>query len=622
MLEPYIYQSLSSAYEEIRLLTILPGKRRRPIQGVLKHVSVADDRRPDYYTVSYVWGNPERSASLIVQESRSTARRRAPHDHARSEVALKRVGLVHRPTRWCLQVPASTEAALKRIRLDDRACTVFIDAACINQDDIIERSQQVAMMSSIYAGSMCNLVYLGELNNNYLAIRIWRTVMALSADAKRQTDGYRTLLATVTDTMTGQWKYAKYNLECEADLEAVHFVLECRWFRRLWALQEASLAPNNTALLGPLQFDLLGLLRAMVWWCHHASGQSMSDEALAGLRCLKQCHNYVDHEQGWAAGKPQYLAGLLWSATFFEKSEPRDGVYAVLGLLSTARPTALTPDYTKSLANILQTATRYAINPEGHLGSLRKLDHRLGDLQRGEIASWALRPDRQLDDKSFARELPYPFRACGNLETVSTIDVNAESGVLRLTGYVVDVVESVTEICCPNIYREKVALLAWIRAALGMYMSFPESAPNTTEKIAIALTTGGMLNRGWPKKEEDLEPLIITMDRLWAAEGTSAEDEDFCAAIWKDIESYEWIYVRNRRSLITHGGAPGLGPKEMQSGDLVVVLRGSGVPFILRPTNSGQFQLVGATYVSGAMWGEVVEVWQAASEDEDVFALV
>ncbi|KAK5744030.1 hypothetical protein LTR17_002368 [Elasticomyces elasticus] len=620
MLEPYIYQSLDSAHEEIRLLTILPGKRCRPIQGVVQHVSVAGDSRPDYYTVSYVWGKPERSASLIVQESRSTAGRRAPHDHAHRELALKRVGLVYRPTRWRLQVPASTEAALKRIRLPDRPCTVFIDAACINQDDIVERSQQVAMMRSIYARSICNLVYLGELNNNDLAIRIWRTVMALKADAERQTDGFRTLLATVTNTMTGQWKYAKYNLECEADLEAVHFVLECQWFRYSFVVVDVCAVTD--CLPGGFGFDLLGLLRAMVWWCHHASGQSMSEEALEGLRCLKQCHNYVDHEQGWAAGKPHYLAGLLWSATFFEKSEPRDGVYAVLGLLSTALPPALTPDYTKSLASILQTATRYAISPEGHLGSLRKLDHRLGDLQKGEIASWALRADRQLDDTSFARELPYPFRACGNLATIHRIDVDAESSVLQLTGYVMDVVESVTEICSPNVYREKFALLAWIRAAVGMYMSFPKSAPNTTEKIAIALTTGGMLNRGWPKKEEDLEPLIGAVDRLWAAEGKSAEDEDFCAAIWKDMESFEWIHVRNRRSLITRGGAPGLGPKEMQPGDLVVVLRGSGVPFILRPTNSGQFQLVGATYVSGAMWGEVVEVWQAAGAEEDMFALV
>ena len=43
----------------------------------------------------------------------------------------------------------------------DRTRTLWIDAVCINQADIVERSQQVAQMKDIYSNGASNLIYLG-----------------------------------------------------------------------------------------------------------------------------------------------------------------------------------------------------------------------------------------------------------------------------------------------------------------------------------------------------------------------------------------------------------------------------------------------------------------------------
>ncbi|KAF4857009.1 Heterokaryon incompatibility protein 6, OR allele [Colletotrichum siamense] len=64
-------------------------------------------------------------------------------------------------------------------------------------------------------------------------------------------------------------------------------------------------------------------------------------------------------------------------------------------------------------------------------------------------------------------------------------------------------------------------------------------------------------------------------------------------------------YALGRRFFITKKGYMGLAPLGAQSGDNVVVLFGSHVPFILRSREAGHYEVVGETYVSGIMKGEV-----------------
>ncbi|KAF5523356.1 Heterokaryon incompatibility protein 6, OR allele [Colletotrichum aenigma] len=66
-------------------------------------------------------------------------------------------------------------------------------------------------------------------------------------------------------------------------------------------------------------------------------------------------------------------------------------------------------------------------------------------------------------------------------------------------------------------------------------------------------------------------------------------------------------YALGRRFFITKKGYMGLAPIGAQTGDDVVVLFGSHVPFILRGRGSGHYEVVGETYVSGIMKGEVLK---------------
>lgn len=66
------------------------------------------------------------------------------------------------------------------------------------------------------------------------------------------------------------------------------------------------------------------------------------------------------------------------------------------------------------------------------------------------------------------------------------------------------------------------------------------------------------------------------------------------------------VSAKERRFAVTEGGFYGLGPQLMQEGDVVAVMPGLNVPFVLRPTGD-KYKLVGAAYIHGVMRGEVFD---------------
>lgn len=61
-----------------------------------------------------------------------------------------------------MDVPRSSELALRAVRLSTRSRVVWIDSICINQEDLHEKASQVANMDIVYSKGKCNIVYLGE----------------------------------------------------------------------------------------------------------------------------------------------------------------------------------------------------------------------------------------------------------------------------------------------------------------------------------------------------------------------------------------------------------------------------------------------------------------------------
>lgn len=60
----------------------------------------------------------------------------------------------------------------------------------------------------------------------------------------------------------------------------------------------------------------------------------------------------------------------------------------------------------------------------------------------------------------------------------------------------------------------------------------------------------------------------------------------------------------SRKFAVTHKARMGMVPEKAQEGDVVAVLPGGKVPFVLRLVSSGVYEVIGAAYIHGIMMGE------------------
>jgi hypothetical protein len=121
-----IYSPLSDS-NEIRLLDLQPRRPGEGIKCTMRHVKLSEN--PQYEALSYMWG---------------------PKEHSQIEID----GVV-------VEVRRNLWNALLELRHEQDARTLWIDAICINQDDISERNHQVTQMGTIYKNSVRCVAWLG-----------------------------------------------------------------------------------------------------------------------------------------------------------------------------------------------------------------------------------------------------------------------------------------------------------------------------------------------------------------------------------------------------------------------------------------------------------------------------
>lgn len=138
----YLEYPLDDAHSQIRLLIVRPGDWEDQISCDFEVVSLDDG--PVYTALSYVWGRDDL-------------------DHI---VSIGGCRIPIRPNLF---------AALRRLRAHSmgKDSIIWVDAVCINQTSIQERSSQVAMMGRIYSSCANVSVWFGELE---FASEIWPDV--------------------------------------------------------------------------------------------------------------------------------------------------------------------------------------------------------------------------------------------------------------------------------------------------------------------------------------------------------------------------------------------------------------------------------------------------------------
>jgi hypothetical protein len=125
------YQPLDTSKLEIRVITLYPGSRTTPINCSLTHITTnSKSTKPIYKALSYTWGTAEGPKTIALDGMQ-------------------------------VQVRENLWQALYHLRSEEHELMIWIDALCINQNDLQERGSQVSRMSAIYGIAKEVIVWLG-----------------------------------------------------------------------------------------------------------------------------------------------------------------------------------------------------------------------------------------------------------------------------------------------------------------------------------------------------------------------------------------------------------------------------------------------------------------------------
>ena len=124
-----MYSPLDATRKEIRLLHVHSGAWNDDVKCHLETVSLNDN--PKFNAISYVWGDPNITLPITIDGEP-------------------------------LAITRNLCNALQRLRKTDETLIIYADAACINQSDVNERSQQVQLMGEIYSSAQEVFIWLGH----------------------------------------------------------------------------------------------------------------------------------------------------------------------------------------------------------------------------------------------------------------------------------------------------------------------------------------------------------------------------------------------------------------------------------------------------------------------------
>ncbi|EMD85373.1 hypothetical protein COCC4DRAFT_75979 [Bipolaris maydis ATCC 48331] len=248
-----LYQPLDPTREEFRLLRIHPTNIPQSIISCqLFTVSLVEE--PSYKALSYEWGQRDITKPIIVNGIR-------------------------------VQVTHNLEAALQRIRQSESEVILWVDAVCINQQDLDERSTQVAMMSRLYSKTTLTYAWLGE-DDDGSAERTFSLIRGFVGDFTERVEDIDQFTIKFGKGQCDQMffclqDYVAQNLRdgksalVMSDILDMNLVFSRSYWYRTWVHQELVLPPKVSMLSGSvsISFNMMMVFGDIINWIGvHAHG--------------------------------------------------------------------------------------------------------------------------------------------------------------------------------------------------------------------------------------------------------------------------------------------------------------------------------------------------------------
>jgi hypothetical protein len=580
---------------EVRIVTVLPGRRGTAISCILTVERLDGDTIPVYDALSYACGDPELCESVQIDGKK--------HGITRN---------LFEALQWLR--PAEPDETLR----------IWIDAISIHQTDVTEKSVQVQNMDLVYVHANVTRVWLGPPTPGLEhALQTTVNLCKQPYDFQSFTQGYRCF----KDVFKRPW-YVHTLSTTNSRL-----LIPVDRFSRLWILQEVVLSKKCLAQCGNSTCDPEDLTNASKVINAHVSRDQLiqldphessriSDNALQLASSLRGTREMMKQSHGLSRG-PATLLLMLGAARRRGCTDPRDRYFGLLGILKRTNlgkeDLDLRADYAKSAASLFVEITARALcSPLGmcYLTAVhneRREQRESKEAVSSQLPSWV--PDWSTQE-AFATWGGYIYESWHTRR----LPPRTMGGSLYAEGIVVSSIgayawqHTSTELDTESLEPLGVTALK----APTVYHVPEEALARTIVADSYAEPSGDVSGTGykrWPAGDPLLryEPwcskaqVSATWHRLASGcPNKVAGAHKFPQGRWEYYRNWARTCLKDRNIYVSAGGHYVLAYSTTRPEDLITCLAGAPMPFILRQTGEG-IRMMGPAYVHGIMDGEVLK---------------
>ncbi|KAK5654223.1 hypothetical protein OQA88_7398 [Cercophora sp. LCS_1] len=697
---PTIHRPLNYADQQIRVLVITPCEQgyHGKFVGHFEYINLAksvETETTGFHALSYYWSDASAEVPFPICDGEDVP------GSARSIIGVS--GTLYKAI--CRLSSKATATGPLRI---------WIDAICINQDDLEERSQQVAMMGSIYSRAEVVHVWLDDdfVPGLDEALRLIRDIVNVNTRicpgaTQCRCQGTKHTLSTeqingiIHDAAShfvgygpevfaqhiagGHFSSAAKDAgnggEGQHDVHWAYFMqsfFHHPWFQRVWVVQEAILSPKTVVCSANEEIPweellMVNKIASMPEYAGQARWSIQTHDSMPAIwNVLTESH-----------GKgPLSILEVFLKALDLKATNPCDKLWGLLSFGHETReaakiPLLLRPDYSKPVNKVMADFTRWWILEYRSLDVLSYVhsqatrawrrtlwdqDPRIDATAAGaERPTWALATNgyAQLSHVTLRAQFPIPFSHLPLTKVPPDLDLirppsdpDTTYNPLELTlrgtrlGAILALGHPPREMVAPlpwhsdKLEKEKYKTLAAVfnrlfdpSARMGVWLLRGVNYHDEEWDPAVlhdVLECHVRAHWGYVVDEGARQHILLPQDAVGGGvvDGEGKNGEEVVGAgdgggenTYQREESYDLpacvercFFVLDTRDK-TGKGTYGLCPWTAREGDVAVLLRGGGVPYLLRPVGNaheGKYQFVGESFVEldgGAEDGSAEEVF-------------
>jgi hypothetical protein len=626
--EEFKYRPLPNEWS-IRLLEVIYPKSRDEIYCSLVVKDVRS--KPWYNCLSYTWGDPF-PAKASPRKVDWGARDYSIICNNKTLKVTKNL----RDAIWGLATSGRSGRRLHQI---------WIDAVCIDQDNIPERSAQVLQMHNIYRLAQSVIIWLGpETKSLDLAISVMHRVVSISPE-----DFSRAGMFHPDQDEPYMWmgidKIYPYEWGACDDFFAR------TWFGRAWIFQEVVVARDLIVRCGSVEipWNLVAhtswFLNASQWDTRIGQGGDEKRNTIYSARYISRARQMMQSQKRLFSKGLTYDFLLERGRSQFQASDPRDMIYAVLGCCFLKFQAEVSVDYRKSVSDVYTEATQalilfsrdlrfltavedasvrkvenlpswvpdYSIPPypiplqglhqDGKTvysaaGGTHRESFRIRQVGKTVVVS-GFRFDRIVDIGETHEELFACDTSMASLDRMlDPLDYRFITGETNIEAFWRTLVGNTESGVFPATLGLGKCFTSWVAWKMALIEKDKENTSNNTDIAVIGEVDG----KGQLPTRKEILSCVASLKRM--QQRSDAQATTYSRAMLFDNESS--IVLSGRRLLRTEKRYLGLGPLSVKIGDEIFIIPGSNTPIILRKSSAESYCLVGEAYVHGTMQGEAL----------------